>query len=258
MEENGKKQRRKKIGVVVILVILIAAGITGLWLWRCNSGEEKKKEEKDPVTEIQEENQKKDTEGKEDDSIDFAALKAENPDIYAWIRIPGTDIDYPVLQSEEDNYYLNRTVDKKEGLPGAIYTNACSEKDFSDYNTVIYGHNMKNGTMFGALHKFEDKDFFDKNQEIDIYTEEGKLIYQIYAATAYSDVYLPDEFHFKSYSGMSEFIRTIDDERYADGMINRNETVSIEEGDKIVTLSTCIKGQDTKRYLVIGVLKECK
>lgn len=93
--------------------------------------------------------------------IDFAAAQATNPDVYAWIWIPGTNIDYPILQSEteDDAYYLNHTIEKKEGLPGTIYTEKYNGKEFSSPVTVVYGHNMKNGSMFADLHKFEDRAF---------------------------------------------------------------------------------------------------
>lgn len=101
--------------------------------------------------------------------VDFDSLKSQNPDIYAWITIPGTDIDYPVLQKTDsedpyDNFYLDHTVDLTEGLPGAIYSQAVNHKDFMDSVTVLYGHNLKNGGMFSSLHKFENKDFFEENR----------------------------------------------------------------------------------------------
>ena len=95
--------------------------------------------------------------------IDFDALWETNKDVYAWITIPGTVIDYPILQHEtDDSYYLNYTIDGVEGYPGCIYTERVNSKEFTDNNTVIYGHNMRNGTMFTDLHKFRDADFFPK------------------------------------------------------------------------------------------------
>ena len=76
--------------------------------------------------------------------IDFDSLTAQYPDIYAWIRIPGTKVDYPIVQREGDNgYYLNHTIDGKKKTEGSIYTEDYNSKDFGDANTVIYGHNMK-------------------------------------------------------------------------------------------------------------------
>ena len=98
--------------------------------------------------------------------IDFEAIQAENPDVCAWIQIPGIDtIDYPILRSSadmDDNYYLNHDIHKNQAFAGAIYIQKLNHKDFSDSNTLIYGHDMLNGTMFGKLRKFRDKEFFDK------------------------------------------------------------------------------------------------
>ena len=97
-------------------------------------------------------------------NIDWAELKSENPDIYAWIYIPGTNVDYPILQHpDEKSYYLDHNIDGSEGYPGCIYTQNVNSKDWMDPNTVIYGHNMNDGSMFHDLHKFEDNAFFDEN-----------------------------------------------------------------------------------------------
>lgn len=87
-------------------------------------------------------------------TVDFAALWEQNEDVYAWITVPGTLVDYPVLQHpSDDEYYLHHTIDHVEGLPGSIYSETVNAKDFTDMNTILYGHNMKNDTMFGSLHE---------------------------------------------------------------------------------------------------------
>jgi len=109
-------------------------------------------------------------------SIDFNALWEINKDIYAYIEVPGTDISYPILQSKNDNsYYLNYTIEGIKGLPGSIYTENYNSKEFGDRNTVIYGHNMKNGTMFAQLYNYSDTKFFNENQYIYIYLPDKVL-----------------------------------------------------------------------------------
>ena len=97
--------------------------------------------------------------------VDFADLQANtNEDIYAWICIPDTAIDYPILQHPTDNtYYLNYNLDGSRGYPGCIYTEDYNARDFSDPVTVLYGHNMKNGTMFAGLHKYGDSEYMDSH-----------------------------------------------------------------------------------------------
>ena len=80
--------------------------------------------------------------------INFEELQAKNPDIYAWIQIDGTNINYPLVQSATDNeYYLNHTIEGQEGYPGSIYTENGNTKEFTEFNTVIYGHDMKDGSI---------------------------------------------------------------------------------------------------------------
>ena len=186
--------------------------------------------------------------------IDFASLWEINKDVYAWISIPGTIIDYPVLQHEsDDSYYLNYTIDGIEGYPGSIYTEKVNKKDFSDNNTVIYGHNMRNGTMFTDLHKFRDSDFFSANDTVYIYTPEKQFTYKIFAAYLYDDRHLTNSFDFSDseiYSDYLDQILTMDSE---DVLLRKD--ISVTASDKIITLITCIREQPEKRVYVQAVLQ---
>ena len=117
-------------------------------------------------------------------NIDFDAMHKEiSEDIYAWIYIPNTHIDYPVFQHPTDNsYYLEHNIDGSEGYTGCIYTENYNSKDFSDPHTVIYGHNMRDTTMFSDLHLYEDEEFFENNRYVYIYTEDMVYVYKIFAA----------------------------------------------------------------------------
>ena len=109
----------------------------------------------------------------------------ENPDIYAWITIPGTKIDYPVLQSEEDNgYYLTHDQDGKENPSGALFTEDYNNKDFQDPITVIYGNNMEDGSMFGELDRYSDGRYMEEHPYIYISADNGEttLKYRVFAA----------------------------------------------------------------------------
>lgn len=186
---------------------------------------------------------------------DFEELRAQNEDIYAWITVPGTQTDYPVLQSETDNYYLEHNLDGSSGYPGTIYTNKCNAKDFSDYNTVLYGHNMGNGTMFGDLHLFEEETFFEEHDRIIVYTQEKRLTYQIYAAVKFSDVYIPAYYDVHTAEGMLSFAEAL--ENYMDEPESHlRADMSLTGEDRLITLSTCVKNERPRRYLVIGKLTE--
>lgn len=190
-----------------------------------------------------------------DRSIDWQALQeAENKDIYAWIVVPGTVIDYPVVQHPQElNYYLNHNLDGSTGYPGCIYTQYLNSRDWSDRNTVLYGHNMRIGTMFAGLHDFMNADFFDENRYIHIYAEDGRiLVYEIFAAYEFSDAHLLTTFDFSTDTGYGKYLDSIRES--ADSGGHFREEVEAGTDDKIITLSTCISHRSSKRYLVQGVL----
>ncbi len=186
-------------------------------------------------------------------NIDFAALKEENEDIYAWIYIPGTGIDYPVLQHPtDDSYYLEHNLDGSKGYPGCIYTETVNSRDFTDPNTVLYGHNMKDGSMFAALHNYEDSQVFEENPYIFIYTPEKTFVYQIFAAYKYNAIHLIYNFDLSNREIFQNYLDQIFETREMGANIRKDISVNAE--NHIVTLSTCISGEKNKRFLVQGVL----
>lgn len=187
--------------------------------------------------------------------VDFEGMWEVNEDVYAWITVPGTVIDYPILQHETDNtYYLNYNIDGSYGYPGCIYTENLNSKDFTDNNTVIYGHNMKNGTMFANLHKFEDAAFFEENKDVVIYTPEKELNYTIFAAYIYDDRHLLYSFDFSDSQVYANYLEEIQNMRSMNALIREEMEVTLE--DKIITLVTCIGNQPQKRLLVQAVLEQ--
>lgn len=187
--------------------------------------------------------------------VDFADLQENtNGDIYAWIHIPDTKIDYPVLQHPTDNsYYLNHNLDGSRGYPGCIYTEDYNKKDFTDPNTVLYGHNMKNGTMFAGLHKYGDSEYLEEHPYIYIYTEEGLLAYEIFAAYQSGDehiLYAHDGFEDRKVYG--KYLEEILNMRSMGSVLK--EGAEVTEDSRIITLSTCISGKPDNRFLVQGVL----
>lgn len=185
--------------------------------------------------------------------IDFEALRARNPDVYAWITIPGTAIDYPVLQNASDNtYYLNHTIDGVESPEGAIYTETYNSTDFEDPNTVIYGHDMANGSMFQNLLKYQDRDFFDANREVLIYTPDAIRRYRIFAAYLYDDRHILQSFDFDDKDVYRQYLESVFAIREMGACIDSEQAVT--EDDRILTLSTCYGIQADRRYLVQAVL----
>lgn len=185
--------------------------------------------------------------------IDFQTLQNMNPDIYAWIKVPGTVIDYPIVQSGTDNsYYLNHSVEQDENKAGAIFTEDYNTKTFEDPNTVIYGHGMANGSMFDGLHQYMDRDFFDQNKEVIIYMPDKILHYQIFAAYLYDNRHLLQSFNFDNKDIYQAYLDMVFGIR--DMKSNIDTAASVTADDKIITLSTCYAGMDNRRYLVQAVL----
>ena len=189
-----------------------------------------------------------------DNPIDFEALKKENTEIYAWIKVPGTKVDYPIEQSMiDDSFYLRRDYLGRPSVSGCIFTQSMNKLDFSDPNTLVYGHYMYDGTFFGSLHNFRDPDFFSQNHEIFIYTEGHILTYEIFAAYEYDDRHILLSFDFSDREVFENYLKDCLNPQ----SMSRNvrEGVTLNGDSKIITLSTCVQsGEDGKRYLVQGVL----
>lgn len=184
--------------------------------------------------------------------INFDLLKQTSPDVYAWIEIPDTDIAFPIVQHPKNNsYYLRRAINGAYDVTGCVYTQNYNKKDFTDKNTVIYGHYMDDGTKFGPLLYYMDKDFFDSHRRIDIYTETEWFTYEIFAAVPFNTRHI-----LKSYKGEGDPHRAFLEEALSvsDARAIIMKDVEIDpKTDKIITLSTCLK-TDTRRYLVLAKL----
>lgn len=186
--------------------------------------------------------------------LDWDALYETNEDIYAWIYIPNTNVDYPILQHPTLNdYYLDYNLDHTKGYPGCIYSQVqYNSKDFTDFNTVLYGHNMRNGTMFRTLHNFEDETFFEENRYVYIYTPEKVLVYDIFAAYEFDDRHLLVYFDNESLSDREDYLEEVFSIRDMSAHFRNN--VNVTTDSNILTLVTCIGSKPNNRYLVQGVL----
>ena len=183
--------------------------------------------------------------------VDFDFLLEQNQDIIGWIQVEGTKIDYPILYDTTYNrYYLNHNFKGTNTGYGSIFVLGENAGDFTDFNTVVYGHNMLDGSMFAQLHKFRKKDFFDTNGTIIVYTPDRKLTYQVFAAYRRDNLNIIVNNDFSTEELRTEYIESV----YAqDAVANFNPDCSVTASDRILTLSTCI-GNPAYRYVVQGVL----
>lgn len=180
--------------------------------------------------------------------IDFAGLRAVNPDVIGWIVVPNTDISYPILQGTDNDYYLKHGPDKADNRAGSIFMDCNCDADFNDRNTIIYGHRMNSGSMFAQLHKFnEEEGFLERTPVIYIYLCDGSRrsykIFSIHEVDAVSDAPAyqigfnnNDEFMSWEQKMSSESLRTT------------QEVCGCS--DESITLSTCTHDDASKRFVV--------
>lgn len=189
-----------------------------------------------------------------DASIDFSELQAVNPDVYAWIRIPGTEIDYPIAHCDaEEAFYLDHDINGNSSSSGMIFTDTYNSNDFSDPMTLIYGHNMKNGSMFAGLHAFRDSKFFQEHDTVRIYMDGIELDYRIYDCFVAQNEHILAENDFHDALIFTKYFEKLSKMR--DLRANFREDMEVGFTDRVITLVTCI-GQNDKRLFVQAVLQE--
>ena len=186
--------------------------------------------------------------------VDFEKLWEINPEIYAWLYVPGMDISYPIVQHDGDNdYYIRRSVDGQYYTGGCIYSENYNKRDFSDRMTVLYGHNLRSGKMFAPLNDFADVKVFDEHRYIYVYLPDRELVYEVFAASPHSSEHLLLNHDFDNRQEFADF--------FSDFMYKRNLNANFLENaeldyssDRILTLSTCLRGDNQQRFLVMGRL----
>ncbi len=260
-KSDGKKNGKKTWLIVFIIFLVLLAGTLGyiIYYFAANSvGEDGYRKLSNQVSPtLTDDNKPKNVKKKNlKNPIDFTRLEKINKDIVGWIRIKDTNIDYPVLRAPEDDYsfYLHRDCYKNYLFAGSIYMERCNEGDFSDRNTILYGHNMMNGTMFADLHKFEDSDFFAKHKYFYVYTKNYVKKYMVYSAYEYDDRHIDNAFnHFGNDKDFRKYIKySLNPTNAILSNVRKGSKVTIN--DKLITLSTCTNNRPENRYLVQGVL----
>ena len=181
-------------------------------------------------------------------TVDFASLQAINPDVKGWLYIEAPEISYPMVQGADNDEYLHTTYEGKSNYAGSIFLDYQNQGDFSDCNTIIYGHNMKNQSMFGKLKQFKEQEKYKDSVYFWILTPEGDYRYQIFSAyytDAVSDAYTlfsdPDQAFLDYQANMA-----------AKSQVPL-EVPAMDTNSRIVTLSTCAARDSSQRFVVQGV-----
>lgn len=270
MNQKRKPHTNDKTLILVLVGILAAAFcvigvVIGIGLLKSNDTKDKEPVKKEETTSISIDENKQAPEPEPEpvletvpQKIDFQGLWAVNPDAYAFIEIPGTQVNYPVMQSstQEEDYYLNVTFEGVAALPGSIYSRMVNAKDFSDPITVIYGHDMLDGSYFGDLKNYVDRNFFDTYRDMYIYLPERQLHYQIIAEVVYGDMLISDSHDLKIPESVITFVDELKGIQEAQNQYAEDMTVTSQ--DRLVALSTCIGDRPSNRRLVVAKLVDEK
>ena len=168
--------------------------------------------------------------------IDFSGLQKINPEIVAWIYIPGTPIDYPILQSKDsEDFYLRKNIYKDFDINGSLYSRL-REGPFPQDVDVVYGHNLRSGSMFGTLKNYKNDGYFMSHQDLYLYTPKGTTLYQAYSSHTVSNKCIEDLFNnFKTEKDKEAFISFMQD--ISGGVLDESKELTVK--NKILTLSTC-------------------
>lgn len=256
---SGKKDRRHRgrqkggvgavIGNIVLVIALCVFAYSAFQLFKIYSEYNEGDKEYEKVQNIAIQTTEDPETQEEEFQVDFDALKKINGDTAAWIRFDNPEeINYPVVHCMNNETYLTKTFEANDNKLGALFIDARNHQDMSDYNTIIYGHHMNNGSMFAKLLNYKEKSFWEENKYFYIYTPDGVTHkYEIFAAGVIKDTADNYQLNFASPEEFTNYIAKVKQgSAYDTG-------VEVGAVAKTVTLSTCTNEQDDERFVVHGV-----
>lgn len=180
--------------------------------------------------------------------LDMEALREVNSDVQGWILLPGTKISYPVMQAEDNEFYLSRTWDKSWNWMGSVFIEAENEADFSGYNTIIYGHNLRNSSMFSSLRSYSSKKYWKEHPSVYIANEDGVYKFNVFAAYEVDVDGHPFWLNITDETVKQAFIQK------SIKMSDINTGIEPKTSDRFITLSTCTGLGHETRWVVQAVL----
>ena len=245
-----KVKKSYKVLIFILLIIIIASVI---YIVKYFLNKEEVKEESNLLNTINID--KADiTPDKTERMLQVEELQKKNSDIIGWIEIEGTNINYPVLQGEDNSFYMNRNYDKEESVYGSLFLDKDYDWKRGSNNLLIYGHNMQDGSMFHDLLNYADKDYYEEHPIIRFTTPEEDAEYEIIAAFRSRVYYKSEKNVFRYYY----FINPETEEEY-DEFVKDAKKASLydtgktaEYGDQLITLSTCAYHTEDGRFAVVA------
>ena len=230
---------------IILLSILIYSGIK-IFKWYKDKTNNNKIAEQIKSTVIVEE------ENGDEYTVDFNKLKEQNNETIAWLKVNNTNVEYPVVKGTNNSFYLNHSFDKSNNSAGWIFADYRNKFDNTDKNIVIYGHNMRDGSMFGSMLNILNAKWYEneENTNITLYTENEKCMYKVFSVYKIEneDYYIKTEFKNDNDNEFEEFIKTLKKRSIKDF------NVDVSKDDNILTLSTC--ANNNKYRVVLHAIKE--
>ena len=256
---------KRVIGTIILIIAIICFGWSafslGKYAWQAHTTQKNIDQLADRInTDVTEASDDSDDSDEEDPVAESEAMMEkygdlynENKDFIGWLSIEGTNINNPVMYTPDDpEHYLRKNFNGDYDIGGMLFVDSRCTFNPSSTDTIIYGHHMKNGTMFGSLHQYLDAAYMKEHQYVYVVTPEEELIYQVFAAVEYDDRHILQSFSFTEAYGREAYLDSL---RKNDGDNDYfREDVEATENDRLLTLSTCIKNESEKRLLVEAVL----
>ena len=230
-----RKDKKKKVLIIniiqILLIVVLVYSAIHIAIWYKNN-ESNKEIIKETLKTVKIND---DTKTKQKYEVDFKELKNKNSDTIAWLKVENTNIEFPIVKANDNSYYLSHNFNKEYNKAGWIFADYKNKFDNTDKNIVIYGHNMRDGSMFGSMLNILDAQWYEneENTNITLYTENEKCIYKVFSIYKIEneDYYIKTEF--KNDNEFEEFVKNLKKRSIKDF------NVDISKDDNILTLSTC-------------------
>lgn len=246
--ENSGKKRKRKGGIVYLIIMLILLCVIGFSLFKIGTIVYGYWQGRDAYNRIAAEAGA--NAGKDDVEIKFKKLCKRYPDVIAWLYCKGTIINYPVARGKDNDWYLHRTLDGKWNGAGTLFVDKDNENPFEDFLTIIYGHHMRDGSMFGSLVKYRNPEYYQEHKVLRLYTPEKNYNIKVIGSCTIPGMSERYKFVFQDDAEKQEYLDWID--QNTETICDEHATVD----DRIVMLSTCTYEFDDARFALFGKLEE--